>query len=79
MPRMRRAVEHLGEGTVVAGFDSDLAGDKLREQLEAIVKEVSSNSLIFKDNRPVKRNQDWNNVLKQQRGLKRSVSLKFGR
>jgi len=79
---LRSAIEHLGEGTVVAAFDNDAGGDKLCEQLESIVKEVSRNSLIFQDNRPAVRGHDWNKVLVDQQikaGRIQSLTLHFGR
>jgi len=76
---VRAAIERMGEGShIIAAFDNDAAGDKLCAQLEAIVKEVNRNSLIFQEDRPA-RGQDWNHVLQDERGIHRSASLQFGR
>jgi len=80
---LRSAMERLGEGTIVAGFDNDKAGDKLVQQLSEIAREVSRNSLVFQEKRPAKRGSDWNVVLVEQQDLpsvqKQSRSLHFGR
>jgi len=80
---LRSAMERLGEGTIVAGFDNDAAGDKLVQQLSEIAREVSRNSLIFQDKRPAERGADWNQVLVEQQDLppvqKLSRSLDLGR
>lgn len=73
---LKSAIQRLGQGTVVGAFDQDAGGDKLTEQLEAICKEVGSNSLIFQEHRPQQRGQDWNNVcLGRQAEQRQSCSL----
>lgn len=76
-----REIERLGEGTIVAGFDNDAGGDQLTEQLASIVREVSRNSLVFQDNRPAQRGQDYNDVLRNACMLKpeHAPSLGIGR
>jgi len=70
---IRSAIEWVGErAQIIAAFDNDAGGDALTQQLSDIVKEVGRSDLIFQDNRPVARGQDWNKVLTDQ-------SLKAGR
>ena len=80
---IRREIQRLGEGTVMSCFDADAGGDTLTQQLLEITQSVSRNSLIFQDNRPAVRGQDYNDVLLERRGKKRDCThicdLQYGR
>lgn len=61
---IKSAIERMGQGSqICAAFDNDAGGDVLTEQLAKLVQEIGRKDLIFKDNRPVVRGQDWNKVL----------------
>jgi len=80
---VRSAIERMGEGAqIIAAFDNDAGGDDLTQQLSDILKEVARSDLIFLDNRPVARGQDYNDVLMNQvlkMGRVHTMAPAFGR
>ncbi|MCA9235612.1 MAG: toprim domain-containing protein [Planctomycetales bacterium] len=64
---MLAAVRRMEEGArVVAAFDNDEAGDRLTEELAAIVVDAGRSDLSFVEDRPRQRGADWNDVLKRE-------------
>ena len=63
---LRSAIQHLGEGEIVAAFDRDAAGDELTERLSQIAASHSRDSLVFKDDRPTAQGADWNQVIMEE-------------
>ncbi len=60
---IQSAIEKMGQGSlVVAAFDNDKGGDELTEKLAQIVNAVNRNDLEFKEDRPLSRGADWNQV-----------------
>ena len=80
---IKSAIERMGQGSVIcAAFDNDGGGDALTKQLANLVEEVGRKDLIFKDDRPLVRGQDWNKVLldgQYSRGLLQRPTLELGR
>lgn len=69
---VRAAIQHLGEGAVVAAFDNDKAGDRMVEELEQITRSAGTEAFEFREHRPEGRGQDWNQVLREHAGLARN-------
>ena len=76
------AIEHLGQGQVIAAFDNDEAGDELTRELSGLVGKLGRAGLQFVEDRAPQRGADWNQVLldrTQRVGHFDSLSLQFGR
>lgn len=72
---VRSAIRRMEEGAeIVAAFDNDEAGDRLTEELSALVAAVGRPDLTFREDRPALRGTDWNQVLMES---PRSVSAMF--
>jgi hypothetical protein len=68
------AIARMPEGSqIVAAFDNDAAGDELTAQLLDIVKTSGRSDLEFKDDRPLQRGADWNQVLIGQRAFEHGL------
>ena len=79
---VRAAIENLGQGTVVAAYDNDKAGDQLTQELADLVASVGRSEIAFQEDRAQGRGSDWNQVLKdrqQKLGRGSSLSIEFGR
>lgn len=63
---LKSAIQHLGEGEIVAAFDRDAAGDEMTERLAQIAASHSRDSLVFKDDRPIAQGADWNQVVMEE-------------
>lgn len=61
---VRSAIRRMEEGAqVVAAFDNDEAGDRLTEELAALVTNAGRTDLEFREDRPLTRGADWNQLL----------------
>ena len=78
---LQSAIAKLPEGcTVSAGFDNDKQGDRYTQLLDDIYRQVNRSDLTFKEQRPMQRGQDWNDVHVDQavkQGLFQKPSLGF--
>lgn len=63
---LRSAIQHLGEGEIVAAFDRDAAGDEMTERLAEIAASHSHDSLVFTDDRPTAQGADWNQIVMEE-------------
>lgn len=62
---IKSAIGKMGQGAVIVScVDNDKAGDKLSKTIAAIVSECDRADVEFRDDRPAKRGDDWNEVLR---------------
>lgn len=79
---VRSAIASLGQGTVVAAFDNDKAGDQLTQELSDLVKGMGRRDITFKEDRAPGRDADWNQVLVDRSSVQKqvpSLTMEFGR
>lgn len=61
---VRSLIESMPKGShIVAAFDNDRGGDELTERLRSIATSCMRNGVVFKDDRPPGRGNDWNRIV----------------
>ena len=75
---LKSAIGKMEEGAVVVScVDNDPGGDKLTETIAKIVSECGRADIDFREHRPATRGEDWNAVLKAERGAKQQNARKL--